>query len=99
MNPIRWPNFSRFPNGRFINIIPTYRTVAVYRWLLDETQALPKLFKIPKWAFYLYRSYFKKAAHGHGIGRHSKEEVMGIMENDLQALSDFLGIIELLNIC
>ena len=29
--------------------------------------------------------------HGHGIGRHSTNEIKGISEEDLQALSGFLG--------
>jgi glutathione S-transferase len=33
----------------------------------------------------------KKSTYAHGIGRHSKEEVMGIFDKDMQALSEFLG--------
>ncbi|ESO85993.1 hypothetical protein LOTGIDRAFT_129996, partial [Lottia gigantea] len=33
----------------------------------------------------------RKNAFGHGIGRHTQQEVLHIMEADIQALSDFLG--------
>lgn len=35
----------------------------------------------------------KKQSYAQGVGRHTEEEVMQVMDEDLQALSKFLGII------
>ena len=40
---------------------------------------------------YFVRQNLIKAAHGHGMGRHTGEEMYSIMERDIQTLSDFLG--------
>ena len=37
------------------------------------------------------RSGVKKSLFGHGIGRHSQEEILQIAKKDLTALSDYLG--------
>merc|ERR1712117_780679 len=49
----------------------------------------------PKFAHPLMMKLFKrgtvKSAHGHGIGRHSEEEVKKIALADLKAFSEYLG--------
>ena len=51
-------------------------------------KALPT---VPYLAMFLVGRRLKQQAIGHGIGRHSREEVMSIGEEDLRALSAFLG--------
>ena len=67
------------------------RAVALHRWVFDEAQVLSKFLKIPRLMMYFFRRYLMKCARGHGIGRHSMEEIMEIFEDDLHALSVFLG--------
>jgi hypothetical protein len=46
-------------------------------------------------ALWLYRWFVRRhirnATWGHGIGRHSVEEVWSIAQNDIEALGNFLG--------
>ena len=44
----------------------------------------------------LLRRVIAKETWGHGIGRHSKEDVWKIAVQDMEALSHFLGILKLL---
>lgn len=39
----------------------------------------------------VYRVFVRRQIHGHGLGRHSSEEVFQFGRADLDALSDFLG--------
>lgn len=39
----------------------------------------------------VYRVFVRRQIHGHGLGRHSSEEVFQLGRTDLNALSDFLG--------
>lgn len=43
--------------------------------------------------FYMVGNLVKKQSYAQGVGRHSEEEVQQVMDEDLQALSNFLGII------
>ena len=50
--------------------------------------------RMPWYGFWVpstIHSQATNAMHGHGIGRHSREEVYSIAQRDLKALSDFLG--------
>ena len=67
------------------------RAISVYRWRFDETETLKKVFKIPRLLFLYFRSKAKKVSRAHGIGRHSMEELLEILDEDLKALSDFIG--------
>lgn len=40
--------------------------------------------------------FAKKQSYAQGVGRHTEEEVLQVMDEDLQALSKFLGIIILI---
>lgn len=46
------------------------------------------------WLFYWFvKRAIKNATWGHGIGRHSVDEVWSIAQGDIEALSHFLGIL------
>lgn len=40
--------------------------------------------------------FAKKQGYAQGVGRHTEEEVLQVMDEDLHALSKFLGIIFLI---
>ncbi|XP_078325127.1 failed axon connections homolog [Crassostrea virginica] len=70
-----------------------YWTVALYRWVYDLQHGIDvsTQLKIP-WPFVrLLGNMVKKQSYGQGVGRHSEAEVHQVMEEDLQALSKFLG--------
>ncbi|XP_028515609.1 failed axon connections homolog [Exaiptasia diaphana] len=75
----------------------TYWTMVHYRWLGDfaiefrETAyaILPKPIRCLIFAYFQNKT--KQYMHGHGIGRHSPEEIYGIAEKDLKAVSAILG--------
>ncbi|XP_066271539.1 failed axon connections homolog [Branchiostoma lanceolatum] len=62
---------------------------------MDNYGKLHDLFELPWTVMFLVRSVgqreIRQMMRGHGIGRHSKEEIEGIMEKDLKAISSFLG--------
>ncbi|XP_070539584.1 failed axon connections homolog [Ptychodera flava] len=64
------------------------------RWFDKQTKfetLAPNSF-IYTWVIATYlKNGAKKNMHGHGIGRHSKEEIYHIAEKDIRALSVFLG--------
>lgn len=49
--------------------------------------------KVPWIFFRIVGNMVKKQSYAQGVGRHTEEEVMQVMDEDLQALSKFLGII------
>ncbi|CAH1261440.1 FAXC [Branchiostoma lanceolatum] len=71
----------------------TYWGLTQYRWI-DNFDKLQELFEIP-WIAMLFmrriRSNTKQKLMAHGIGRHSKDDLEGIIEKDLKAISTFLG--------
>ncbi|XP_066267266.1 failed axon connections homolog [Branchiostoma lanceolatum] len=71
----------------------TYWGLTQYRWI-DNFDKLQELFEIP-WIAMLFmrriRSNTKQKLMAHGIGRHSKDDLEGIIEKDLNAISTFLG--------
>lgn len=68
--------------------------IALYRWIYDNNHSISKISSWP----YCMRLFgpvisriIRKEAHGHGIGRHTKDEVMDMAINDILALSIYLG--------
>lgn len=72
-----------------------YRTVALRRWVFDPEHGIDvkKHMKVPWIFFRIVGNMVKKQSYAQGVGRHTEEEVMQVMDEDLQALSKFLGII------
>ena len=68
-----------------------HRTFGLDRWTYDSEQKVVSINNIPKIQGFLFRRTFANEAHGHGIGRHTQDEVYQIMREDLNALSIFLG--------
>lgn len=75
-----------------------YWAVVHTRWFTPQGWALTQdaLFgKMPvplKWIVpTLARRGMRKQMHGHGMGRHSPQEIMAIGQRDITALADFLG--------
>ncbi|XP_078695093.1 failed axon connections homolog [Branchiostoma floridae x Branchiostoma belcheri] len=71
----------------------TYWGLSQYRWI-DNFDKLQELFEVP-WIVMIFlrraRSNTRQKLMAHGIGRHSREQIEGIIEKDLKAISDFLG--------
>ncbi|XP_077994953.1 failed axon connections homolog [Glandiceps talaboti] len=71
-----------------------YWTTAYSRWMDSRSTILTLLPQIPVviWLVQkLARSSVKKAMYGHGLGRHSEDEIYSIAKKDIRALSVFLG--------
>jgi hypothetical protein len=69
----------------------TYWTGVLARWVYDTEKVVLKM--MMPWFVYTWIGprLLKKQAHAQGMGRHTEAEVMGIMKEDLRAVSDFLG--------
>ena len=74
-----------------------------YRWLSPVHAAFfrDKVFRsvwfpLRYLIFWRFQRITKGYLHGHGIGRHSEEEIYSIAERDLRAVSQFLGSKEFL---
>nr|CAB3267118.1 transmembrane protein 87A-like [Phallusia mammillata] len=73
--------------------------VAVYqRWMVENGAFLKRMPMtgmrkklLPVLLAVKVKPGLKSQLHGHGIGRHTKEEIYEIGENDIKALSDYLG--------
>ncbi|XP_077990334.1 failed axon connections homolog [Glandiceps talaboti] len=71
-----------------------YWTLAYYRWFGKNPQVLLLMPEIPiltSLGFRFFRRSLGKMMYGHGMGRHSEEEIYSIAEKDIRALSVFLG--------
>ncbi|XP_013418981.1 failed axon connections homolog isoform X4 [Lingula anatina] len=70
-----------------------YWTLVMQRWLYGTKKDLQYLFQNLRLSvpLFLIRRTVNSEVHGHGIGRHSKEEVLKIGKDDLKALSDYLS--------
>eukprot|EP00058_Branchiostoma_floridae_P005309 XP_002590797.1 hypothetical protein BRAFLDRAFT_218610 [Branchiostoma floridae] len=71
----------------------TYWGVVMNRWM-DNFDKLHELFEVPwnlRFFLRILRRGFRQMVLAHGIGRHSKDEIEGIIEKDLKAISTFLG--------
>ncbi|CAC5358654.1 Failed axon connections homolog [Mytilus coruscus] len=89
-------NFSKAERGiarSFLKMLEenTYWALLLERWILDPELAICKIIKLPYRIAWFIRRRLKRDAYGHGIGRHSQDEIYHIMDLDLMALSDFLG--------
>ncbi|KAL9961720.1 hypothetical protein ACROYT_G030720 [Oculina patagonica] len=75
----------------------TYWTMLYYRWCSDHAPVFRetvfgRLFLPVKYlVFYQFQRRFRKDLWSHGIGRHSEQELYGIGEKDLLAVSEILG--------
>uniref|UniRef100_A0A8W8KXW2 Failed axon connections-like protein n=2 Tax=Magallana gigas TaxID=29159 RepID=A0A8W8KXW2_MAGGI len=69
-------------------------TVALQRWVYDPKHGIDvrKFLNIPWPMFYMVGNLVKKQSYAQGVGRHSEEEVLQVMDEDLMALSKFLGM-------
>lgn len=68
------------------------RTLVLQRWVFDPKNGRKHLGL--SWLESLgVENMFKKQTYAQGVGRHTEEEVMQVMDEDIQALSKFLGII------
>ncbi|XP_019616237.1 PREDICTED: failed axon connections homolog [Branchiostoma belcheri] len=71
----------------------TYWGLVEDRWI-ENFDKLQDLFELPWFVMFLIRSAkgkIKKTLWAHGIGRHTKDDLRGIIEKDLRAISNFLG--------
>lgn len=79
------------------SVILLNRTLAYYRWFSDfaagmREQLFGQLFQPIKYLiFYLVKRKVRKDLWNHGIGRHKEQELYGIAERDLLAMSELLG--------
>ncbi|XP_033732090.1 failed axon connections homolog [Pecten maximus] len=69
----------------------TYWCLAADRWVLDETNAVYKCFKLSGLITFLAKRDLRKKFWNRGILRYSPEEIRHIMSGDLKALSYYLG--------
>lgn len=71
-----------------------FRTVALQRWVYDPKHGIDVKthMKVPWLFFRIVGNLVKKQSYAQGVGRHSEEEMLQVMDEDLQALSKFLGI-------
>ncbi|EDO29626.1 predicted protein [Nematostella vectensis] len=79
-------------------LITSARVLLKYRWFDPEFS--PKLceemlFRVPgvlrTLAFWKIQRQLRSALYGHGMGRHTDEEINSLAERDLGAISDYLG--------
>jgi len=62
------------------------------RWYYDKECRGLRLVKVPWIKIYFFQRLVKRATYYHGIGRHSQEDVLHILDCDLRSLSDFIGM-------
>ncbi|XP_056017176.1 failed axon connections homolog [Ostrea edulis] len=70
-----------------------YWTVALQRWVYDAIDGIniSEMLNIPPTALSLIRYVTEKQSYHQGMGRHTKEEMHHVMNEDLKALSKFIG--------
>ncbi|KAL9961651.1 hypothetical protein ACROYT_G030639 [Oculina patagonica] len=82
------------PESPFDELI---KTMIYYRWCSDYAPVLRErwfghlAFPVKYLVFHMIQRSCRKNMWGHGIGRHSEQEVYGIGEKDLLAVSEILG--------
>lgn len=76
----------------------TYWAGLYFRWIVEKNAAFmrEKIFgKLPILLKYLISWYqrrkYRQYLYGQGMGRHTEEEIVGIFERDLRAISKLLG--------
>ncbi|KAK6187003.1 hypothetical protein SNE40_006257 [Patella caerulea] len=68
-----------------------YWCVLLHRWVYDNREWITNQEGLTKVGAWSSGKQVKKQADAQGIGRHSYEEMVGIEEGDLKAMSEFLG--------
>lgn len=68
-----------------------YWLVILCRWEFYRSETKRTLTQLPGIMVWEIARRTRKMAHAQGIGRHSQSEVEQLLEDDLSALSDFLG--------
>ncbi|EDV22615.1 uncharacterized protein TRIADDRAFT_28855 [Trichoplax adhaerens] len=73
----------------------TIWAVIVYNRFIEDFEWFGKCVPLPWFKYYVFKlmiiPYVKKCMYGHGMGRHSPEEIRHIARGDLMALSITLG--------
>lgn len=69
----------------------TFWAVTLDRWYYDKECRGLRLVKVSRIKIYFLQRLVKRSTYYHGIGRHSQEEVLRILDCDLRSLSDFIG--------
>ncbi|XP_033732092.1 failed axon connections homolog [Pecten maximus] len=69
----------------------TYWCFMMDRGILDETNAVWKMFNLSRLFVFLGKYDLKRTLWDHGIGRYSSEQIRHIMSEDLKSLSYYLG--------
>ncbi|XP_052722079.1 failed axon connections homolog [Crassostrea angulata] len=70
-----------------------YWPLFLIRWVYDPRQGIDvgKQLGFSSWFMSLGVFFAKKQSYAQGVGRHTEEEVLQVMDEDLHALSKFLG--------
>ncbi len=73
-----------------------YWAITYSRWIENGDIVREALFgAVPaiarKFVFSMVQKQVRRALHGHGLGRHSSEEIYRFAATDLKAIADFLG--------
>ncbi|XP_071112144.1 failed axon connections homolog [Haliotis cracherodii] len=66
--------------------------LALIRWVYSRNaEFILEKFKLRKFIVWMVRRNVKKQAWNQGLGRHTEEEIVEMMNKDIQSLSDFIG--------
>lgn len=68
-----------------------YWLVLLERWVFHRGESSKTLTKLPSILVWEIGRRTRNMAHAHGVGRHAPEDVDLLLEEDLTALSEFLG--------
>nr|XP_011456794.2 failed axon connections homolog [Crassostrea gigas] len=70
-----------------------YWTIALVRWVFDPKHGIDvgRQLGVSRFKSLRLKNLVKKLSYAQGVGRHTEEEVLHVMDEDLQALSKFLG--------
>ncbi|OWF54643.1 Failed axon connections-like [Mizuhopecten yessoensis] len=69
----------------------TYWCMMADRWVLDKTNMVWKVFRVPRILWGFGKRSIQKTMYAQGMGRRTPEEIRHIMSEDLKALSYYLG--------
>ncbi|XP_071098066.1 failed axon connections homolog [Haliotis cracherodii] len=69
-----------------------YWLLALIRWIYSrDASFILETFKFTKFFLWTIRRHIKKQTWDQGLGRHTEEEIVEMMNKDIQSLSDFIG--------
>lgn len=72
-----------------------FRATTIYNRFVEEPDWFIKMIKLSWFVGIIFKLFFvpsiKKNLYGHGISRHSLQEIQHIVRGDMRALSDLLG--------